>query len=132
MTRPFWKPRGLLDSPRKAARRLRQLRYYPQEHVVTLYLNVRHREIGCETVSIGTLTASLIHPREVFSPALAYRAAGVLVAHNHPSGDPEPSPEDRDVTRRLRQAGEILGIPLVDHLIIGARGHYSFRERGLL
>lgn len=99
---------------------------------MAIYLNVRNRELACETVSIGTLTASLIHPREVFGPAIATLAAGLVLAHNHPSGDPSPSREDRDITRRLAQAGGILGIPLIDHVIISESGYFSFREHGLI
>jgi DNA repair protein RadC len=124
--------RPAFDEPAKAARRLTYLAALRKEHVVALYLNARHQELLFETVSIGTLTASLIHPREVFAPALAARAASVLVAHNHPSGDATPSPEDCEITRRLCRAGELLGVPLLDHLIIAEEGWFSFRERGLL
>lgn len=121
-----------LDAPGKVAARLAHLRCLQKEHVVALYLNVRNREIACETVSIGTLTASLIHPREVFGPAIATLAAGLVLAHNHPSGDPSPSREDRDITQRLSRAGGILGIPLIDHVIISESGYFSFREHGLV
>lgn len=124
--------RPLVDSPEKAALRLGHLRSLRKEHVLALHLDVRNREILQDTVSIGTLTASLIHPREVFGPAISSTAAGVLLAHNHPSGDPSPSREDREVTSRLARAGEILGIPLLDHLIVSESGHFSFREHGLL
>jgi len=130
--RPRPSSRPALDEPAKAARRLGYLSALSKEHVVALYLNARHQELVFETVSIGTLTASLIHPREVFGPALRCSAASVLVAHNHPSGDATPSPEDCDITRRLVRAGELLGVPLLDHLIIAAEGYFSFRERGLL
>ena len=85
-----------------------------------------------DTVSIGTLSASLVHPREVFSPAIAHAAAAIVAVHNHPSGYPTPSSEDRDVTRRLQRAGELLGIPLADHVVVSAAGFFSFREHGLL
>lgn len=81
-------------------------------------------------VSLGTLTASLVHPREVFQPALVHSAASLIVAHNHPSGDPEPSADDRATTRRLERVGRLLGIPLLDHVVLGAGSHVSFRERG--
>jgi DNA repair protein RadC len=122
----------ILSDPAKAARRLDYLSALRKEHVVAIYLNSRHQELVFETVSIGTLTASLIHPREVFGPALRWSAASVLIAHNHPSGDATPSPEDCDITHRLVKAGEILGIPLLDHLIIAEEGYFSFREKGLL
>lgn len=102
----------------------------PVEVFMALALNTRHRVLACYEVSRGTLTASLVHPREVFSPALQLRASSMIVAHNHPSGDPEPSHEDRAVTRRLLDAGELLGVPLLDHLVIGADGRWvSLRER---
>ncbi len=81
-------------------------------------------------VSLGTLTASLVHPREVFQPALVHSAASLIVAHNHPSGDPEPSADDRATTRRLERVGRLVGIPLLDHVVLGAGSHVSFRERG--
>lgn len=81
-------------------------------------------------VSQGTLTSSLVHPREVFVPALLHRAASLIVAHNHPSGDPEPSSDDRATTRRLERAGRLLGVPLLDHVVLGAGCFVSFRERG--
>jgi len=104
-----------------------------KEHFVTFYLDASHRVIYAEVVSIGTLTASLVHPREVFAPAVAHRAAAIIVAHNHPSGLENPSREDRITTKRLADAGKILGIPLLDHVIVGSRGKsMSFREQGLL
>lgn len=81
-------------------------------------------------VSLGTLTASLVHPREVFQPALVHSAASLIVAHNHPSGDPEPSADDRATTRRLERVGRLVGIPLLDHVVLGAGSYVSFRERG--
>ena len=101
-----------------------------QERFVALLLNGKHRVMGFAEVSRGTLTASLVHPREVFAPALREHAAAIIVAHNHPSGDPEPSLEDIEVTRRLHEAGRILGVPLLDHIIVGEGGSFtSLRER---
>lgn len=102
------------------------------ERFYGLYLDAKGRLLREQRVSEGTLTASLVHPREVFAPALVHRAAGVVVAHNHPSGDPEPSPEDRATTRRLQRAGRLLGIELMDHVILGAGRYLSFLERGWL
>lgn len=119
----------VLDTLQKAADRLAWMRDRRQEHFVALYLNARHQVLRQETVFIGTLSASLVHPREVFAPAIENRAAAVIVAHNHPSGDPSPSQEDREATRRLRRAGELLGVELLDHLILTRRGPYSFREK---
>jgi DNA repair protein RadC len=96
-------------------------------------LTIRHRVLGLHTVSVGCLTSSLVHPREVFKPAILAGAAALLMAHNHPSGDPEPSTEDIALTRRLVSAGQLLGIEVLDHLILGESGRFvSLRERGVL
>jgi DNA repair protein RadC len=100
----------------------------PVEQFHVLLLDVKHRAIRELRVSVGILDGSLVHPREVFAEAVRERAASVILVHNHPSGDPHPSPEDREVTRRLRKAGSIVGIPVLDHVIIGHRAFYSFRE----
>lgn len=100
----------------------------PVEVFFAVLLDVKHRPVREERVSVGVLDGSLIHPREVFAAAVRERAAAVILLHNHPSGDPGPSPEDREVTRRLRNAGEILGIPVLDHVIVGDRAFFSFRE----
>ena len=107
-----------------------RLRDASQEHFCVLLLDGRHRVLGDELVSLGTLTASLVHPREVFRPALRAGAAALILVHNHPSGDPEPSPEDRVVTQRLTRAGELLGIPVLDHVIVAERGFRSLRDEG--
>jgi DNA repair protein RadC len=104
-----------------------------REHFLAVLLDTRRRVKGVCVVSIGTLSASLVHPREVFRPAIVAGAAAVVLAHNHPSGDPSPSSEDRDVTQRLVSAGQTIGIPVVDHIIVGDDGEfYSFREHGIL
>ncbi|HVE14063.1 MAG TPA: DNA repair protein RadC [Elusimicrobiota bacterium] len=121
-----------LQDPEAVLRELTDIRYERKEHFVGLYLDAANRLIYREIVSVGTLTAALVHPREVFAPALERRAAGLIVAHNHPSGLVRPSPEDRETTRRLEQAGLVLGIPLLDHVIVGAEGCFSFRRQGLL
>jgi DNA repair protein RadC len=96
-------------------------------------LTVRHRVLGLHTVSVGCLTSSLVHPREVFKPAILASSAALLLAHNHPSGDPEPSAEDIALTRRLIAGGQLLGIEILDHLILGEAGRFvSLRERGVL
>ena len=110
----------------------RKLRKEGREHFLVLLLNARHEAIGKETVSIGSLNASIVHPREVFKPAVLASAASVVLVHNHPSGDPEPSEEDLTITKRLVEAGELLGIGVLDHVIIAARGIVSFRSRQLL
>lgn len=109
--------------------RTRQLR---QEVFSALLLDARQRLIREVEVSRGSLNQSLVHPREVFAPALRESAAAILVVHNHPSGDPRPSREDHEVTRRLRRAGEILGVPLLDHVVLGAEGYTSFARAGWL
>lgn len=103
-----------------------------QEHLLGIYLDGRHRLINKKILSIGTLTSSLLHPREVFAPAIKYRAAAVIIAHNHPSGDVNPSEEDIQATDKLIEGGEILDIPLVDHVIVTADKWFSFREMKLL
>jgi DNA repair protein RadC len=99
-----------------------------REHFVVVMLDGRHRPVAYQVVSIGTATASLVHPREVFQPAVGIGAVAILVAHNHPSGDPTPSAEDREVTDRLLRAGQLIGIPLLDHVVVAERGHVSLRE----
>lgn len=107
-----------------------------REYFVALFVDARQRLIGLEVVAVGTLSASLVHPREVFKGAMLAGAAAVIVGHNHPSGDCHPSEEDREVTRRLRRASEILGVPVMDHVIVSSPdkgpGYFSFREHGLL
>jgi DNA repair protein RadC len=106
-----------------------ELRGLAQETFHVLLLDGKHRLRRRQRVSVGTLTSSLVHPREVFAPAVREGAAAVIVAHNHPSGDPEPSAEDLAVTRRLIEAGRVLGVPLVDHVVLGDGGFVSIRDR---
>lgn len=110
--------RPIIDSPEKAVQQLADIRTKQQEHFVLLTLDGANRLIAKRTITIGTLTASLVHPREVFAPAIEDRAASVIVAHNHPSGNLQPSDADKEVTSRLVEAGELLGIRCVDHLLI--------------
>ncbi len=121
--------RGPEDVYRHLHARLRDARH---EHFLAILLDGRHRVIREVAVSRGTLTARLVHPREVFRPALRDAAAALVLVHNHPSGDPSPSQEDRDVTRRLARAGQILGVQVVDHVVVAERGFTSLREEGLL
>jgi DNA repair protein RadC len=100
----------------------------PVEVFLAVLLDVKHRPLREERVSVGVLDGSLIHPREVFVAAVRERAAAVILVHNHPSGDPAPSGQDREVTRRLRSAGGILGIPVIDHVVVGDVSFFSFRE----
>lgn len=103
-----------------------------REHFVRLDLNARHEVMGVEIVSVGSLNASIVHPREVFKGALMAGAAAIVVVHNHPSGDPEPSEEDLSITKRLVQVGEMVGIAVLDHVILAKRGLVSLRARQLL
>ena len=103
-----------------------------QEHFSILLLNNKNRVRAHKVISSGSLTASLVHPREVFKPVILYGAAAVILCHNHPSGDPEPSPEDIDITRRLVQCGEIFGIRILDHVILGRDSMFSFSDRGMM
>jgi DNA repair protein RadC len=103
-----------------------------KEHFVLLALNNKNRINGAKVISTGTLTATLIRPGDVDAAALDLRAAAVVFVHNHPSGDPMPSQEDKDITRRLKDCGEMLGIRVLDHVILGADRCYSFSDRGVL
>jgi len=109
-----------------------RLRDAPAEEFHIVLLDARHRVLRSVLTSQGTLTASLVHPREVFRPALREAAAALVLVHNHPSGDPTPSTEDREITRRLARAGALLGIPVLDHVIVADRGYASLREQGEL
>jgi len=109
-----------------------RLRDAPHERFLVLLLDGRHRVRREVLTSQGTLTASLVHPREVFRPALREGAAALILVHNHPSGDPTPSREDREVTRRLVRAGELLGVPVLDHVVVAEGGYVSLREAGAL
>jgi len=127
----FWRRRftkqsaPLIDSPEKAAEQVNFIRDKKQEYFVMLTLDGARRLINCRTITIGTLMTSLVHPREVFSPAIEDRAASIIIAHNHPSGCLDISEQDKDVTKRMRLAGELLGIRLDDHLIVAGDGFVS-------
>jgi DNA repair protein RadC len=103
-----------------------------REQFIAIFLDSRSEVIGINTVSVGTLTESLVHPREVFKGAILANAASIIIAHNHPSGDHHASEADLAVTSKLKEAGRILGIPLEDHVVIGREGFTSFRQEGLL
>jgi len=120
-----------LGSPEDVHRHFHaRLRDAPTEQFHIVLLDSRHRVMRSVLTSQGTLTASLVHPREVFRPALRESAAAVVLVHNHPSGDPAPSHEDREITRRLARAGSLLGVPVLDHVIVADRGYASLREQG--
>jgi DNA repair protein RadC len=127
-------PKKRIGSPEEAVHIIREfLRGVDREHFVGLYLDSSNQLICIHPVSVGTLNASLVHPREVFKLACIVSAASVIVAHNHPSGNTEPSREDISVTKQLVEAGKILDIPVHDHLIVTPQnGYVSFAERGLI
>jgi DNA repair protein RadC len=112
-----------INSAKEAVAQLQELRTAKKEHFVVLYLNARNQLIHKETISIGTLNASLVHPREVFKPAIEYLAASIIVAHNHPSGDLNPSDSDIEITNQIFEAGRHLGIEVIDHIVVNDRGH---------
>lgn len=123
------KPHNLLLSPSDVHREMKDYRNHRQEHFVVFFLDSRSGEIENRVVSVGTLNASLVHPREVFEPAINCSAAQIIIAHNHPSGDTEPSEDDLTVTRRLVEAGKLLGIEVVDHVIVTKNDFASLKER---
>ncbi|MDR6226425.1 RadC family protein [Desmospora profundinema] len=122
-----------IRSPRDAAEAcMDEMRYLSQEHFVCLFLNTKNVVIDKKCIYVGTLNASVVHPREVFREAIRKSSAGVICVHNHPSGDPTPSREDIHVTERLFEAGRLLGIDLLDHIIIGDSRFYSMKEKGIM
>jgi DNA repair protein RadC len=110
--------RPIIASPEDALAQLHDIRNHKKEHFVALYLNARNELLHRENISVGTVNASIVHPRDVFAPALEHNATAVIVAHNHPSGDPTPSPEDREVTDRLKDAAKLMGVHLLYHVVL--------------
>jgi len=122
-----------IKSPQDLAKAIRKsITMKAKEHFKLVLLNTRNKVINISTISVGTLNASLVHPREVFKDALIHCASSIILAHNHPSDDPEPSDDDVSLTRRLADAGRLMGIEVLDHIIITSKGYTSFKERGLL
>ena len=115
-------------SSRDVYRQFKALTDLDRECFATAFLDGKHRVIGFHVVSLGCLQGTPVHPREVFKAALLANAAAIIVVHNHPSGDPTPSTEDKEITVRLRQAGELLGVPVLDHVILAADGYWSLIE----
>lgn len=105
---------------------------YRKEHFFVVSLNPRNRIIGIDEISKGTLEASLVHPRETFEAAIRRGAAKIIIAHNHPSDDPEPSEDDIAITKRLKEAGLVLSIELIDHIVVCKNSFFSFKEKGLI
>lgn len=121
-----------VKSPKDVADLLMEdMRYLKKEHMKLVLLNIKCNLISVEEISIGSLNASIVHPREVFSPAIRKSSASIIMVHNHPSGDPTPSKEDTAITARIDEAGRLIGIDLVDHVIIGDGRYISMKEKGL-
>ena len=111
---------------------LHEYHHLDREHFIAITLDGSSRVISTHTISIGTLNQSIVHPREVFYPAIKDKAAAIIIAHNHPSGQLFPSRADKQVTTRLKDAGKLIGIDIVDHIILTPDGYYSFQDEGLL
>ena len=124
--------RDVISSPASAWPYLWEIRDKPNEHFCCLYLNARHVLIKRKVVSVGSVSASIVHPREVFEEAITGLASAIILGHNHPSGDTTPSRDDIDMTRRLVEAGQLLGIEICDHLVVTATGFLSMKEHGLM
>ncbi|MEW5899118.1 MAG: DNA repair protein RadC [Bacillota bacterium] len=125
--------RAVIKTPEDAAGLvMEEMRHLDREHFRALLLNAKNQVIGQEVISIGTLNSSTVHPRELFKNAIKRSAAAIVLIHNHPSGDPSPSREDIEVTRRLIEVGHLIGIEILDHLIIGDNKFNSFRAKGLM
>ena len=122
----------VISDAKDAVAQLSDMRDLKKEHLVALYLNAKNQLVHKETISMGTLNANLVHPREVFEPALKYTAAQIIATHNHPSGDPKPSEDDLEVTKRLTEAGKMMGIEVMDHVIISKNSYFSFKEEKIL
>ena len=122
----------LVSGPAEVVPLLAEIKDQRREHFLCLYLNARNQVVHKEVISIGSLSASIVHPREVFRVALQHAVASIILAHNHPSGDVSPSKDDLELTRRLVKAGELMGIEVLDHLIIGAEQFLSLKEQGLM
>ncbi|MGO4888570.1 DNA repair protein RadC [Anaerobacillus sp. MEB173] len=131
MSRLQLEARYVIRSPEDVSRYVMEdMRFLTQEHFVCLYLNTKNQVIHRQTVFIGSLNASIVHPREVYKEAIRRSAASIVCLHNHPSGDPSPSREDIDVTKRLVECGKMIGIELLDHVIIGDQKYVSLKEKG--
>ena len=122
----------LILSPREVWQQCKDIRESKKEHFVVFFLDTQNQEIKRELISIGTLNASLIHPREVFEPAIKHLASHIILAHNHPSGSLEPSEEDLNVTKRLTDSGRLLGIEVIDHVIVTDKSYKSLKESNLI
>jgi len=125
--------RYVIRSPQDGANYVMEsMRHLNQEHLAALFLDTKNQIIHKRTIFVGSLNSSIVHPREIFREAVKRSAASIICVHNHPSGDPTPSKEDIHVTKRLVEAGKIMGIELLDHIIIGNRKFVSLKEKGFL
>lgn len=133
ISRLTFEDRYVIRSPEDGANyMMEEMRFLTQEHFVCLYLNTKNQVLHKQTIFVGSLNASIVHPREVYKEAFRRSAASIICFHNHPSGDPSPSMEDIEVTKRLCECGKIIGIELLDHLIIGDKKFVSLKEKGYL
>ena len=119
-------------SPEDAYLYLQDIQHLQQEHFVVIGLNVKHEVLFRKTVFVGSLNASIVHPREIMKELIKRSCACAIVAHNHPSGQATPSPEDIEVTKRLEEAGQIIGIDILDHIIVGSNTYLSMKEKGYM
>ncbi len=122
----------LLLSPEEVWQELKNITQYKKEHFIVFYLDSGSQIIKKEVIAIGTLNASLIHPREVFEPAIKNNSAQIIIAHNHPSGNSNPSNDDLEITKRLVEAGKIIGIEIIDHVIVTGEKFFSFKKEGVI
>ena len=122
-----------VEGPEDVARYvIPSLRFEQKEHFLAMFLDIRNRILTLSTISVGSLTSSIAHPREVFREAIRYSAASVILVHNHPSGDPAPSREDIQLTKQMMKAGEIMGIPVLDHVVVAGDNFVSLKEANCL
>ncbi|MGM9539549.1 RadC family protein [Anaerovibrio sp.] len=125
--------RAAVTCPEDAAEyAMPRFRYEEREHFAVILLNVKNHILSMPVISIGSLTASVVHPREVFRAAIQQTAASIILVHNHPSGDPSPSREDIEITARLVQVGRVMDIPVLDHIILGNDNYISLKEQGVI
>ena len=125
--------RTIVHGPADAAHyAMPRLRFESKEHFAVLLLNTKNHVLAMPVISVGTLSASIVHPREVFQAAISHAAASMILVHNHPSGDPTPSSEDIAVTRRMVEAGKVMDIPVLDHIILGDDKFISLKEKGMI
>ncbi|MFD0957971.1 RadC family protein [Paenibacillus chungangensis] len=132
LSKPQLSPQ-IIRSPQDAYDYLKDdFMYEQREHFIVIFLNTKNGIVGREVISIGSLSAAIVHPREVMKASIRRSAASIILAHQHPSGDPTPSPEDIQLTKRLVEAGEVCGISVLDHVIVGHHRYVSMKEQGLI